>query len=116
VVNVVELIHKEKIKKSFSQFAFDLLQTEKAQFSSKDTESGTVFNTIKAQPEKYIKNQSELRKQLALLRSYNKMTFVVTNFEIEFTEIIMKTTLGEDWQNFFDLVSADCRKPLFYTT
>ena len=44
------------------------------------------------------------------------MTFVVTNFDIEFAEIVMKTTLGEDWQNFFDLVSADCRKPLFYTT
>ena len=28
--------------------------------------------------------------------------------------VIMATTLGEDWQQFFDLHLANCKKPIFF--
>lgn len=29
-------------------------------------------------------------------------------------ELIMTTTLGEDWRKYFDFVFAFCRKPAFF--
>jgi len=29
--------------------------------------------------------------------------------------VIMKATLGDDWQQLFDLNIANCRKPIFFS-
>lgn len=39
--------------------------------------------------------------------------FLVTNFHLEYLEFAMKTTLGSDWADFFDLRLVHARKPLF---
>ena len=67
------------------------------------------------EPSRYIKNQEELRELLAILRHYGATKlFLTTSSHIEFTQLIMETTLGEDWIEFFDLVVCNARKPLFY--
>jgi len=37
-----------------------------------------------------------------------------TNSHFEYMELIMSTTLGEDWRSFFNMVFCDCRKPNFF--
>jgi hypothetical protein len=51
---------------------------------------------------------------LAALRSHGKKLFLTSNKHLEFLELTMKETLGKNWQDFFDIIVANCRKPLFY--
>jgi hypothetical protein len=39
---------------------------------------------------------------------------MITDSHIEFINLVMKATLGEDWKNFFDFCIVDARKPLFF--
>jgi hypothetical protein len=34
---------------------------------------------------------------------------------MEFLSMIMEITLGHDWAKFFDIVLANCRKPIFFS-
>jgi hypothetical protein len=63
---------------------------------------------------KYIEPQADLRIILAALRSRGKQTFLSTNSHDEWTDAIMSASLGSQWQNFFDLVLLNSRKPLFW--
>jgi hypothetical protein len=40
----------------------------------------------------------------------------MTNSHVEFMDIVMKATLGDDWKDFFDLCIANSKKPLFHET
>jgi hypothetical protein len=52
---------------------------------------------------------------LELLVSKGKKLFLATNSHQEFGELIMQTTLGDDWQSLFELSLANCLKPGFFT-
>jgi hypothetical protein len=43
------------------------------------------------------------------------LLFVLTSSHWEYMELILSTTLGEDWRSLFDLVCADGRKPRFFS-
>lgn len=48
------------------------------------------------------------------LRSRGLKLFLGTNSHFEYMHVIMKATLGEDWEQLFDLNIAFCRKPAFF--
>jgi phosphoglycolate phosphatase-like HAD superfamily hydrolase len=75
---------------------------------------GMIYPELVKYPAKYIQPQPELKTHLATLRSHGKKLFLTTNKHIEFLELTMKETLGRDWKDFFDIIVANCRKPLFY--
>ena len=39
--------------------------------------------------------------------------FLTSNFHVEYLEFLMSNTLGPDWKTHFDLILANCNKPLF---
>jgi hypothetical protein len=43
-----------------------------------------------------------------------KFIFLGTNAHFYYMELIMSTTLGDDWRSFFNMVFCDCRKPNFF--
>lgn len=49
------------------------------------------------------------------MRDQGKVLFLGTNSHCEYMELIMSTTLGHDWRNFFDFVFSFCRKPGFFS-
>jgi len=55
-----------------------------------------------------------MRDVLLELREKGKKLFLATNSHSEYTNLIMTVTLGEDWENFFDLICCHTRKPLFF--
>jgi hypothetical protein len=42
-----------------------------------------------------------------------KFVFLTTNAQKEYADQVLKYTLGENWLDYFDLVIANARKPLF---
>lgn len=52
---------------------------------------------------------------LTKLRESGKKLFIATNSHTEYSNLIMSTTIGEDWLKFFDLACCYCRKPVFFT-
>mmetsp|Transcript_48473 Transcript_48473/g.65821 ORF Transcript_48473/g.65821 Transcript_48473/m.65821 type:complete len:81 (+) Transcript_48473:510-752(+) len=58
-----------------------------------------------------------MREVLTDLRNSGVKLFLATNSHIEYMELIMETTLGEDWKQFFDLLcSFSCKPSLFNNT
>jgi len=47
------------------------------------------------------------------LRALGKKLFLGTNSHYEYSQLIMSVTLGEDWEDLFDVVVMNCRKPAF---
>jgi hypothetical protein len=75
---------------------------------------GNFFPEMYKDPKKYIMLQPELRTILETLRDQGKFIFLGTNSHFDYMELIMSTTLGEDWRSFFNMVFCDCRKPNFF--
>lgn len=75
---------------------------------------GRYFKEIVDNPSKYIQYQPELRGSLKRLRDAGKKVFLGTNSHTEYSNLIMTSTLGDDWRSFFDIVCCYCRKPLFF--
>lgn len=48
------------------------------------------------------------------LKRAGKKLFLATNSHTEYSNLIMSTTLGDDWRSFFDIICCYCRKPLFF--
>ena len=57
----------------------------------------------------------ELTKSLLKLKKSGKKIFLMTNFHVEFMNLVMKATLGDDYLDFFDLCIANAKKPLFFS-
>jgi hypothetical protein len=63
---------------------------------------------------KFIKPQYELREQLERLKLARKIVFCTTDYHPSYVNLIMSTSIGRDWEVFFDFVMCDCRKPFWY--
>lgn len=57
-----------------------------------------------------------LRQCLERLSKSGKQIFLATNSHIEYTDLIMTATIGQDWQDFFHLILINCKKPVFQAT
>ena len=50
---------------------------------------------------------------LATLRSKGIFVFLASNHAMMYIEQMMWTVIGEDWQDFFDMIISDVKKPLW---
>ena len=120
----VDLIAKGKLNKTYLGLFRDIWMLIKAHYLHFDSDRnvlpantyGRFFPEMFANPTKYIVQQPEMREVIQKLRDQGKVLFVGTNSHWEYMELIMSTTLGPDWRNFFDFVFAFCRKPHFFST
>jgi len=51
---------------------------------------------------------------LIKLREKGKKIFLATNSHSDYANLIMTTSIGEDWRDFFDLISVASLKPQFW--
>uniref|UniRef100_A0A1B6MMD8 5'-nucleotidase domain-containing protein 3 n=1 Tax=Graphocephala atropunctata TaxID=36148 RepID=A0A1B6MMD8_9HEMI len=64
---------------------------------------------------KYIEKNSELVYFFQRLVDAGKKLFLVTNSPYKFVNKGMSWMLGDDWENYFDVIIVQARKPLFFT-
>lgn len=63
----------------------------------------------------YIEKNVNLRQYFKRLVDAKKQLFLVTNSPFYFVSKGMEMLAGEDWQEFFDVVIVNARKPRFFT-
>ena len=69
---------------------------------------------IQMKPHKYINMQPDLYNKIKLLKKKGKSIFLATNSSPPFMKAVVSHTFGDPkWQDYFDLVATDCKKPLF---
>ena len=72
------------------------------------------YKEVVAKPANYVIQQPELVPLLRNLRSSGKKLGVITNSPGVYAKVILKQTLGEDWEELFDFVVVDSCKPSFF--
>lgn len=87
--------------------------TFKIQENKKLNESGYFYPEISRNPDKYICGNSA-RDALFLLRNIGKKIFIATNSTLEFAQLILGVTLGEDFLDLVDLFITNSSKPSFF--
>ncbi|MCL4121554.1 UNVERIFIED_CONTAM: hypothetical protein GTU68_003795 [Idotea baltica] len=63
---------------------------------------------------KYLIKNPKLLEFLQRLKSEGKETFIITNSPYDFVDIGMSYLLGDNWQDYFDVVIARAKKPEFF--
>lgn len=63
----------------------------------------------------YLEKRSELVTFLERLKSADKQMFLVTNSPFKFVDVGMRYMIGPEWQDLFDVVIVQARKPKFFT-
>lgn len=121
VLSAVDLIQKGILKKTYYDVCEDIktiVFQNYLHFNDKEVKKignyGKFFPEIVKNPLKYIQHQPSLRESLTKLKAAGKRMFLATNSHTEYSNLIMTTTLGEDWRTFFDVICCYCRKPLFF--
>ena len=122
IMSAIDLIDRGILKnKSYHDIAGDLrtvVYRNYVHYTDKEVKPiatyGKFFPPVVKDPSKYIQYQPELRDTLNILRRKGKKLFVATNSHSDYTEVIMRATLGEDWRTFFDIICSNARKPLFF--
>jgi len=74
-----------------------------------------VFERVRGQvePSKYIMQSPDLASMLTQLRLSGKQVFLLTNSLFDYTQVVCTYLLGDDWQDYFDIVICGARKPGF---
>ncbi|XP_049517610.1 5'-nucleotidase domain-containing protein 3-like isoform X1 [Dermacentor silvarum] len=63
----------------------------------------------------YLEKRRELVTFLERLKSADKQMFLVTNSPFKFVDVGMRYMIGPEWQDLFDVVIVQARKPKFFT-
>ncbi|KAM7282276.1 5'-nucleotidase domain-containing protein 3 [Ixodes scapularis] len=63
----------------------------------------------------YLEKPAELMTFLERLKNAKKQMFLVTNSPFKFVDVGMRYMIGADWQDLFDVVIVQARKPKFFT-
>jgi HAD superfamily 5'-nucleotidase-like hydrolase len=78
---------------------------------------GAFFAAFRAAPGAYLHKRPFVRQWIARVRATSPGTrvFLATNSMAEFTDLLCRFAIGDDWTDLFDLVVFKARKPLFFT-
>ena len=82
---------------------------------------GTLKSVIVKDLPSYIDRDEELPATLHKLRSGGKKMFLLTNSELEYTDVVMSYLLGSgegnerDWKSYFEQIVVQAGKPGFFT-
>jgi len=74
---------------------------------------GEIKDPVAIDPGRYIKRSPQLARMLAQLRLGGTQVFLLTNSLYDYTEVVCKFLLGDDWLQYFDLAICGARKPGF---
>ncbi|CAD6193043.1 unnamed protein product [Caenorhabditis auriculariae] len=77
-------------------------------------EHGKLKRTIMANPEKYVLSDDRAERFLRQLRENGKNTFLLTNSEWYFTDVMMTHVLGAGWRSLFNMIVVDACKPRWF--
>lgn len=82
---------------------------------------GSLKNVIRGNPSRYVRIDPKLPLLLDEFRSWGKRLFLLTNSEFYYADVLMTHLFGKkplsdgrNWTDFFDLIIADSKKPLFF--
>ena len=75
---------------------------------------GNFFPRMCAEPSKYIQKRDDFKELLISLKKKGKFLFLSTNSHVDYCELIMTASIGEDWKDYFDVISAASSKPVFW--
>ncbi|CAF1086740.1 unnamed protein product [Rotaria sordida] len=121
--NIVDLIDKENLyekssknqinlMKKYNFFLIDLNNGFSYLFN--DFQRGNYFSSIRENPNKFIYKRLDVRQWLEKLKKSNKKLFLATNSRFDYTNLLTTYAFGNDWQNLFDFIIVDCKKPSFF--
>lgn len=78
-------------------------------------EKGGYFPYLKANPEEYINKCSEaLLNWFKALRNERKLLFLITGSNVDFASHTAQTCMGNNWQEYFDIIIFFAKKPGFF--
>ncbi|CAF3985094.1 unnamed protein product [Rotaria sordida] len=123
IANIVDLIDKENLyekssknqinlMKKYNFFLIDLNNGFSYLFN--DFQRGNYFSSIRENPNKFIYKRLDVRQWLEKLKKSNKKLFLATNSRFDYTNLLTTYAFGNDWQNLFDFIIVDCKKPSFF--
>lgn len=78
--------------------------------------SGNMHKEVVKDPPTYMMPSPHLRETLTRFRDVGKKLFLCSNSDYEYVSGGLKFLIGEDWQDFFDVVIVSAGKPGFYTS
>ncbi|CAF1314247.1 unnamed protein product [Adineta ricciae] len=76
--------------------------------------SGAMHRIVGNNVETYFEENARLKTFLQRLRDANKQIFIITNSAYWYVNRGMSYLLGENWQDFFDVIICQARKPSFF--
>jgi hypothetical protein len=124
VYHIVDLIDRENLYEESSinqidldkKYSFFLMHFRSGfEYLFDDFNRGNYFSSIRENPNKFIYKRLDVRQWLEKLKKSNKKLFLATNSRYDYTNLLTTYAIGDDWQNFFDLIIVDCKKPLFFS-
>ncbi|CAF1086470.1 unnamed protein product [Adineta ricciae] len=116
IANLVDLVDHEKASDSENKYSFFLKDiADGFEYLFNDFNRGNYFAAIRANPEKFIYQRSDVRQWLERLRENKKNLFLATNSRFDYTNLLSSYAFGQDWQSLFDMIIVDCKKPSFFS-
>ncbi|UJR16232.1 hypothetical protein I4U23_003142 [Adineta vaga] len=76
--------------------------------------SGMMHRQVGENVEMYFEENPRLKPFLQRLHDANKQIFLITNSAYWYVNLGMSYLLGDNWQNFFDVIICQARKPSFF--
>ncbi len=76
--------------------------------------NGMLKAPIMAEPAKYIHKAPQLAVLLQRLRSNNVKSFLLTNSDFTYSNVVMTYLLGDQWKEAFDWIIVSACKPAFF--
>ena len=99
----------------YSVLVSSLLSAFEFEFGSWDR--GSYFPSMRSSIGRYIYRRPEVRHWLERIRQQQRQgLFLVTNSRFDYTELLCRHILGDEWQRLFDFVVVDSKKPAFFVS
>ncbi|CAF3537092.1 unnamed protein product [Rotaria sp. Silwood1] len=123
IANIIDLIDKENLYEKSSKnqinlikkYSFFLINLYNGfDYLFNDFQRGNYFASIRENPNKFIYKRLDVRQWLEKLKESNKKLFLATNSRFDYTNLLTTYAFGNDWQNLFDFIIVDCKKPSFF--
>lgn len=76
--------------------------------------NGMLKSHIIANPSKYILPSPRLRPLLERFRQAGRKSFLLTNSDFLYSNVVMTYLLGHDWKELFDYIIVAAAKPAFF--
>lgn len=81
-----------------------------------DFQQGEYFEALRQDISRYVYKRPDVKNWLLKLRGNGIRLFLATNSHLDYADLLLKYSFGEDWRTLFDLTIVDSRKPIFFNS